>query len=183
MPEKEPTSRPDGKFLGLPAYLVWLGHQITATAVSAYSTIGVGFLEARVLFVIGRHSDLHAAAMVQHLGVDRAAISRALAQLKGAGLVLVDERRRFSLSEAGWAMRKEIVQISDERLDRFTAGFEEAELAQLLSLLLRLHQNVPELAALSTRLALGGRKRRPGRAAIRRASLHRTEPAADSAES
>src|SRR6478609_1764689 len=94
MPDRESEIRPDGRSLGLPDYLVWLGNQLTATAVGAYATLGVGFLEARILFALGRAPDQPAASLVQHLGVDRAAISRALQQLRSAGMIALDDQRR-----------------------------------------------------------------------------------------
>jgi len=164
MLDKDPEVRPDGKTLGLPDYLIWLGNQLTATAVGAYATLGVGFLEARVLFVLGRSPDLIATSLVQHLGVDRAAISRALQQLRDSGLIVADDQRRLSLSDAGRAKCAEVVAISDERLALLTAGLAEPELEQLLKLLQRLHQNVRELFVLNSQLTgAGGRPRRPSR--------------------
>lgn len=166
--------RPDGRSLGLPDYLIWLGNQLTATAVGAYATLGVGFLEARILLTIGHYPDLLAASLVEHLGVDRAAVSRALQQLRSAGLILVDDRRRLSLSDAGWASRAAVVRIFDERLTRLTAGLAEAELEQMLALLQRLHQNVPELFAFNADLgSAAGRPRWPGRSGGKRLRSYR----------
>ena len=160
MLHRESEIRPDGKSLGLADYLIWLGNQLTATAVSAYATLGVGFLEARILSALGRNPDLLAASLVQHLGVDRAAISRALQQLKGAGMIVADDQRRLSLSDAGWTTHRQVVGVSEERLTRFTAGLAEPELEQLLGLLQRLHQNVPQLFVLNSQLAAAGGKAR-----------------------
>jgi DNA-binding MarR family transcriptional regulator len=162
MTDKAPEIRPDGRSLGLADYLVWLGNQLTATGVFAYGALGVGFLEARILVAIGRHPDLQSASLVHHLGVDRAAVSRALQQLKGAGMILTDDQRRLSLSEAGWAKQAEVVRVADERLARFTAGRSQDDLERLQDLLQRLHQNVTELYVLNGQLAAGGRGRRPG---------------------
>jgi len=173
MSDKDSDVRPDGKSLGLPDYLIWLGNQLTATAVGAYATLGVGFLEARILLALGQHPNLLAATLVEHLGVDRAAISRALQQLRGAGMIVADDRRRLSLSDAGWINRTQVVRIAEERLSRFTAGLAEAELEQLLGLLQRLHQNMPELFAFNGQLtAAGGRSRWPGHPAVQ----HSTSP-------
>jgi len=164
MLEKEPGIRPDGKSLGLPDYLIWLGNQLTATAVGAYATLGVGFLEARILLSLGHNPDLPAASLVEHLGVDRAAVSRALQQLRGAGLIVADDRRRLSLTDQGWDTRAEVVRVFDERLARFTAGVAETELERLLELLQRLHQNVPQLFIFNAELAAGaGRPAARGR--------------------
>ncbi|MGZ3273948.1 MAG: MarR family winged helix-turn-helix transcriptional regulator [Caulobacteraceae bacterium] len=179
MIDKESEIRPDGKSLGLPDYLIWLGNQLTATAVGAYATLGVGFLEARILFAVGRIPNLPAASLVQRLGVDRAAISRALQQLRSAGMILADDHRRLSLSDAGWVQYAEVVRISDARLARFTAGLTEPELEQLLGLLQRLHQNVPELSVLNGHLvATGGRARHTDRTALQRAGPLRAVPRA-----
>jgi DNA-binding MarR family transcriptional regulator len=138
--------------------LVWLGNQLMATAVGAYATLGIGVLEARILFALGRRPNLLAASLAHQLGVDRAAISRALQPLRGAGLIVSDDERRLALSDAGWAKRTEVVAISDERLNRFTAGFTETELEQLLELLLRLQRNVPELSVFNGKLAAANRQ-------------------------
>lgn len=170
MTRKSSADQPDGKSLGLPDYLIWVGNQLTATAVAAYGTLGVGFLEARILFVVGRAPDQLSTHLVQQLGVDRAAISRALQQLKGAGLIVADERRRLTLSDSGWAKRAQVVRIADERLARFTAGLSEAELEQLLGLVRRLHRNVPDLFDFNTLITGGsGRLRRSGRSSPQRA--------------
>ena len=167
MGDREFEIRPDGRSLGLPDYLVWLGNQLTATAIAAYGALGVGFLEARILFALGRTPNLPAASLVQNLGVDRAAISRALQQLKGAGMIAFDEQRRLTLSDAGWLKRVQVVRLYEERLALVTAGFDEAELEQLLGLLRRLHRNVPDLFVLNGGLVSGsGRRRRPRRTAV-----------------
>jgi DNA-binding MarR family transcriptional regulator len=166
MLDRESEILPDGRSLGLPDYLVWLGNQLTATAVGAYATLGVGFLEARILVALGRNPDLLAASLVQQLGVDRSAISRALQQLKGAGMVIVDEQRRLSLSQAGWLKRAQVAEVYDERLAGLVAGLTEPELEQLLGLLKRLHRNVPQLFVLNRDLTSpGGRRRRLRRVA------------------
>jgi DNA-binding MarR family transcriptional regulator len=147
--------------------LVWFGNQLTATAVRAYGNLGVGFLEARILLALGRNPQLVATNLVQHLGVDRAAISRAVQQLRSAGMIVDDDQRRLSLSYAGWAKHGQVVGVSDERLVRFTAGLSELELEQLLGFLQRLHENVPQLFLLNIDLAATeGRTRRPGGAAL-----------------
>jgi DNA-binding MarR family transcriptional regulator len=167
MLDKGSEIRPDGQSLGLPDYLVWLGNQLTASAVGAFGTLGVGFLEARVLIVLGRRPNLIATSLVQHLGVDRSAISRALQQLKSAGMVVADDLRRLSLSDAGWAKYKEVEAIANERLARLTADLADADLQQLLILLLRLHRNVPHLLEFKGDRPAGGRGRRAGHAALR----------------
>jgi DNA-binding MarR family transcriptional regulator len=167
MLEKDSQIRPDGAALGLPDYLIWLGNQLTATAVGAYATLGVGFLEARILVALGRTPNLLATSLVQQLGVDRAAVSRALQQLRGAGMIVADPERQLSLSASGWEKHRQVIDISSERLSRLTAGLEQAELEYLLGMLQRLHQNLPELFLLNRHLVAAGRRaRRPDRAAI-----------------
>jgi DNA-binding MarR family transcriptional regulator len=169
MVERESEIKPDGRSLGLPAYLVWLGNQLTATAVGAYATLGVGFLEARILVAVGRHPGLVSATLVQHLGVDRAAVSRALHQLRGSGMIVPDDQRRLSLTDTGWLKYAQVAGISDERLARLTAGFTQPELDHLMCLLQRLHQNVPDLFVFNGILATAtGRARSPTRTALQR---------------
>lgn len=160
MLEKDSELRPDGASLGLPDYLIWLGNQLTATAVGAYATLGVGFLEARILAALGRSPDLLATSLVQHLGVDRAAISRALQQLRGAGMIVADSQRRFCLTCSGWEKHRQVIEISNERMARLASGLAEADLEYLLGLLQRLHQNVPELSLLNRHLIAAGRRAR-----------------------
>jgi DNA-binding MarR family transcriptional regulator len=167
MLEKDSQIRPDGAALGLSDYLIWLGNQLTATAVGAYATLGVGFLEARILVALGRTPNLLARGLVQQLGVDRAAVSRALQQLKGAGMIVADQERQLSLSNSGWEKHHQVIAISSERLSRLTAGLDEDELEYLLGLLQRLHQNLPELLLFNRHLVAAGRRaRQPGRAAV-----------------
>jgi DNA-binding MarR family transcriptional regulator len=167
MPDNADEPRPNGEALGLPDYLAWIGNQLTASAVAAYATLGIGFLEARVLLALGRTPELAAPHLVQRLGVDRAAISRALQQLRGAELIVADDQRRLSLSATGWEVHAEAAQISEERLALLTERLTTDEREVLMALLQRLHHNLPKLLRLNGHLVASvGRSRRLGRSLI-----------------
>jgi DNA-binding MarR family transcriptional regulator len=129
----------------------WLGNRLVTTASATFGQIGLGFLDARILYLLGRRPDITAARIAEILGVDAAAISRAVKSLKARKLIAEARAalRVLSLTEDGWAMCRLAEKISDEREMRLLRGFSEEEAQQMLALLNRMLDNMGEVALLA----------------------------------
>lgn len=129
----------------------WLGNRLVTTASATYGQIGLGFLDARMLDLLGRRPNITAARVSEILGVDAAAISRAVKALKARKLIAEasGSTRSLSLTKEGQALCDLTETIADEREMRLLRGFSDAEAEQLLSLLNRMLDNMGEVALLA----------------------------------
>ncbi|MDB5458654.1 MAG: MarR family transcriptional regulator [Caulobacteraceae bacterium] len=133
------------------------GHVVT-TASATYARIGIGSVEAKVLFVLDE-GPMTAARISKCLGMDRAAISRTVKALVARGLLdrSTGSVADLSLTPKGMGMHGAVRRISEERERRLLARFTEVERAQLVDYLARLAVNVPELSKLADQMAGPGR--------------------------
>ena len=133
------------------------GHVVT-TASATYARIGIGSVEAKVLFILDE-GPMTAAKISKCLGMDRAAISRTVKALVARGLLnrSTGAVADLSLTPKGVGMHKAVRCISEERERRLLARFTAAERAQLVDYLSRLAVNVPELSKLADQMAGPGR--------------------------
>ncbi len=129
----------------------WLGNRLVTTASATYGQIGLGFLDARLLLLLGRRPDITAARIAEILGVDAAAVSRAVKSLKGRKLIAEARGplRSLSLTEEGWGLCHQIEKISDEREVRLLRGFTDEEAELVLNYLSRMLDNMAEVAVLA----------------------------------
>jgi len=121
-----------------------------ATASATYARMGLGSVEARVLLALG--AGPHTSSQIGKLiGVDRAAVCRAVSSLLERDLVLKHDGRARSvrLTPAGEALIADINRVTAERERRLLAGFSDEEAAALLSFLGRLMLNAPALTELA----------------------------------
>ena len=139
----------------------WLGNRLVTTASATYGQIGLGFLDARLLYLLGRRPDITAARIAEIIGVDAAAVSRAVKSLKARKLIAEARGplRSLSLTEDGWGLCRLTEKISDEREVRLLRGFSEAEAEQMLTLLNRMLDNMGEVALLAEQVpdVVGGK--------------------------
>jgi DNA-binding MarR family transcriptional regulator len=133
----------------------WLGNRLVTTASATYGQIGLGFLDARLILLLGRRPDITAARIAEILGVDAAAVSRAVKALKSRRLIheARGALRSLSLTEEGWVLCRQIETISDEREARLLRGFSEDEAEQVLSYLSRMLDNMGEVAVLAEQVS------------------------------
>jgi DNA-binding MarR family transcriptional regulator len=146
-----PRANPDVavfEVTAIPARLCWLGNRMISSATAAYGEIALGFVDARVIYALGRVPGSNAAAIATKLGVDPAAISRTLKGLRKRQLVALDAERSLSLTEQGWAVWQDIAEISEERYRRLTDGFTDQERRELLGYLDRMQRNMPKVSGL-----------------------------------
>ena len=142
----------------------WLGNRLVTTASATYGQIGLGFLDARLLLLLGRRPDITAARIAEILGVDAAAVSRAVKSLKARKLIAEARGplRSLSLTDEGWALERQIEKISDEREVRLLRGFSEDEAEHVLNYLQRMLDNMGDVAALADEVSdLIGRVKAP----------------------
>ena len=133
----------------------WLSSKLVSTATATYSELGLGFLNARIILALGRRPQITAARLAEVIGVDPAAVSRALRELKSRKLV--DEAkgavRALTLTPEGAALRTKVETISDEREERMLRGFTDAEADKMFQYLERMLAHMEDVAALSEELS------------------------------
>jgi DNA-binding MarR family transcriptional regulator len=127
-----------------------LSVRMVATASATYARMGLGSVEARVLLTLS-HGPHSSSQIGKVIGVDRAAVCRAVQALLERDLVLKlgGRERVVSLTGEGAALIGSVNQISAERERRLLAGFSDEEVAVLLGFLGRLMLNVPALTELA----------------------------------
>jgi MarR family transcriptional regulator for hemolysin len=152
--EASPPSSRQGQSVGpgtkISARLGALSVRLVATASATYARMGLGSVEARVLLALGPGPQT-ASQIGKLIGVDRAAVCRAVSALLQRDLVLkLDGRARsVRLTRAGEALIEGINQVTAERERRLLAGFSDQEAAALLGFLGRLMLNAPALTELA----------------------------------
>lgn len=109
---------------------------------------GIGLSEWRLMWVLGIEPVMTARRASQIMGLDKAAVSRAVAGLERRGLLQAtpdpaDNRQRMiTLSPAGHALYRRMIVVSRERQRRLLAPLTDEEQRVLAVLLRRLHANI-----------------------------------------
>lgn len=131
----------------LPYRLSVLSNRVSAAIAQAYSErFGLVITQWRVMAVIGRYPDLSAGEVAQRTGMDKVAVSRAVAGLLEDGRLERDthgdDRRRsvLRLSAEGERVYREIVPHALEFEARLLGGMPPAERELLFRLLDRLDE-------------------------------------------
>src|ERR1700761_6747029 len=81
------TSRSARRSSVIATRVSWLSSKLVSTATATYGELGLGFLNARIILALGRRPQITAARLAEVIGVDPAAVSRALRELKARKLV------------------------------------------------------------------------------------------------
>ena len=109
---------------------------------------GVGLSEWRLMWVLGIEPVMTARRASQIMGLDKAAVSRAVAGLERRGLLQAtldpaDNRQRLiALSAAGTDLYRRMIVVSRDRQRRLLAPLSVMDQRQLATLLRRLHAHV-----------------------------------------
>jgi DNA-binding MarR family transcriptional regulator len=109
---------------------------------------GVGLSEWRLMWVLAIEPAITARRASQIMGLDKAAVSRAVAGLERRGLLQAipdpaDSRQRLiALSPAGNDLYRRMIVVSRERQRRLLAPLSDGEQRVLAALLRRLHAHV-----------------------------------------
>lgn len=137
----------------IPAALTNLAQKITTTASASYRPrFGVGITDWRIIALLAGEPWIAPVKICEATGLDKAAVSRSLRHLVGAGLVELrggeTSRRRLplALTAKGLAVHDEIVEVARRREARLLEGFSPEERAQLLDFIARMRRAAEALA-------------------------------------
>jgi DNA-binding MarR family transcriptional regulator len=133
----------------VPALVTSLSNKLSAGASSCYRKhFNIGVIEWRVLAMLKVESDISANRICQVIGLDKAAVSRALKQLQASGYVsfVKDEQDGRSslvrLTHQGAKLHDRVFVVALEREKLLLNEVSEYELAVLVNLLNKLNSNV-----------------------------------------
>jgi DNA-binding MarR family transcriptional regulator len=130
----------------VPAYLTYLAGKISASASATYRPrFGVGISDWRIMALLATEPWITAGRICDVIGLDKAAVSRSVRDMKKAGIVETDEdqyRRPIALTRKGLALHDRMVLVSLERERRLLKDFSAAERKQLINLLSRMHAQI-----------------------------------------
>lgn len=133
----------------VPGLLGFIYNKMSAGASACYRReFGVGIIEWRMLSMLAVEEDITANRIAQVIGLDKAAVSRAVQQLiKSEDIstkVNPNDGRSvtLSLTPKGFQLHDKIIAVALEREKRLLAGLSAKEVETLLDLLRRMHGNV-----------------------------------------
>ncbi len=132
------------------AQLLLLAARLASTASATFARMGLGSVEAKVLFCLGDGPQT-ASRVGKMVGVDRAAICRAAQTLAGRELVVKTEGpiKDLNLTPLGHAVMHQVKILVCEREERILSGFSHDDRLVLAGLLGRLMINIPDLDTLA----------------------------------
>jgi DNA-binding MarR family transcriptional regulator len=135
----------------LPFGLTALANKIARSASRIYlDRFGIGINEWRILANLRAYPGTTANAICQRSALDKAAVSRSLKLLEDSGMVEASEGgdgrgRGLRLTQKGDGLHDQLMDVALEREAKLLSGFSDAERRLLLSLVERLHANLPLL--------------------------------------
>lgn len=110
---------------------------------------GLGSIEMRTMASLAYQPNLKASEICNLIGIDKAAISRALTKLMDRALLIAseDRQKRYQLSDTGWSLHEQFLELVKQRQSSLTQGLSEDELILLTHMLRKLALNVELLAS------------------------------------
>jgi DNA-binding MarR family transcriptional regulator len=142
----------------VPAFLTWIANKLSRGASQHYlNTFDVGIETWRCLVLLAIEGRISAQKVSKVIGMDKASVSRTFKSMQAQGLISfslddTDGRLRLAtLTDTGRALHGQIIGVALERERAFLSVLSEAERETLISLLKRLHENLPEVEAATTR--------------------------------
>ncbi|TWO72935.1 winged helix-turn-helix transcriptional regulator [Caenimonas sedimenti] len=133
-----------------PAYLTWIANKLSRGASQHYLALfDVGIETWRCLVLLAIHGSVTAQQVSRVIGMDKGAVSRCFKGMQERGLIRTeldpaDGRARVAvLTPAGRALHDRIREVALERERVFLSVLSAKEVETLLSLLRRLHENLP----------------------------------------
>lgn len=150
--------RPSRKAVDLehyaPAYFTWIANKLSGGASQAYlAAFDVGIETWRVLVLLAIEPSLSAQRICKVIGMDKASVSRTFKSMQARGFLTigldaVDGRLRVAtITDAGRELHDKILDIALDRDRALMSVLAPEEREQLLSLLRRLHDNLPAVEA------------------------------------
>lgn len=141
-----------------PAYLHWIASKLSRGASPHYLNLfDVGIETWRCLVLLAIEGSISAQQVSRIIGMDKGSVSRCFKSMQDKGLITLglddgDGRLRIAtLTPKGRALHDQIIGIAQERERVFMSVLNPAERDTLIGLLKRLHENLPEVEAATTR--------------------------------
>jgi DNA-binding MarR family transcriptional regulator len=152
-PEVADNSRTSAHALDLdnyvPAYLTYLAGKISNSASATYRPkFGVGITDWRIMALLATEPWISAGRVCDVIGLDKAAVSRSVREMKKAGIVDVhwadddQYRQLIALTRKGLILHDRIVKLSLEREQQLLRSFSAAERKMLIIFLSRMHAQI-----------------------------------------
>ena len=136
----------------VPAYLTWTANKLSRGASAFYlQHFGVGIEVWRCLVLLAVEGACSAHQVSRVIGLDKASVSRCFKRMHADGLIRIeldrsDGRARIAvLTSEGRALHDEIREVALARERALLAVLSRDEAAALLSLLQRVHENLPNV--------------------------------------
>ena len=162
----------------VPAFLTWIANKLSRGASQHYLRVfNVGIETWRCLVLLAIHDSISAQQVSKIIGMDKASVSRCFKGMQAKGLITLaldadDGRLRIAtLTKKGRALHDQILGMALERERSFLSVLSDAEHETLITLLRRLHENLPAVEVATDRyIALrfskaakvATRRRKPG---------------------
>lgn len=142
----------------VPAFLTWIANKLSRGASQHYLAVfDVGIETWRCLVLLAIEGRISAQKVSKVIGMDKASVSRTFKAMQSRGLITfslddADGRLRLAtLTKKGRDLHDQIIGVALERERAFLAVLTDRERETLISLLRRLHENLPEVEAATKR--------------------------------
>ncbi len=142
----------------VPAFLTWIANKLSRGASQHYlAAFDVGIETWRCLVLLAIEGRISAQKVSKVIGMDKASVSRTFKAMQSRGLITfslddADGRLRLAtLTKQGRDLHDQIIGVALERERAFLAVLTDGERETLISLLRRLHENLPEVEAATKR--------------------------------
>lgn len=134
----------------VPALITWVYNKVASRSSSIYlARFGVGLTDWRIIAYLGLFDGGTNAQIFDYIGLDKAAVSRAVSRLKTKGIAVVTPINRrdlkIELTKEGRELGEEILSVALEIEANLLAGVTEEEKQQLLAILRKVLGNVPTI--------------------------------------
>ena len=146
----------------VPAYLTWVANKLSRGASQHYLRLfDVGIETWRCMVLLAIDDSITAQKVSRIIGMDKASVSRCFKQMQSRGLITLsleasDGRLRIAkLTTKGRSLHDQIRGIALERERVLLSVLCESEREALLSLLKRIHENLPEVELATQRYVEG----------------------------
>jgi DNA-binding MarR family transcriptional regulator len=138
----------------VPAYLTWVANKLSRGASQHYLALfDVGIETWRCLVLLAVHGAVTAQFVSRTIGMDKGTVSRCFKLMQERGMIRTeldpsDGRLRLAvLTPEGRAVHDGIREVALERERALLSVLDDGEVENLLSLLRRLHENLPAVEA------------------------------------
>lgn len=142
----------------VPAFLTWIANKLSRGASQHYLSVAdVGIETWRCLVLLAIEGSISAQQVSKVVGMDKASVSRCFKSMQAKGLITLgldagDGRVRIAtLTKQGRKLHDQILGIALERERALLSVLNAEERDTLISLLSRLHENLPEVDAATER--------------------------------